>query len=1080
MFNSEKLKINVAAMGNGMYSLAVTSPDGRFLDTTHIRRLLFSWDEVSFCGTKVAIDTWNGQPVFLLDSWGLLNFFAQESFNSFVDWEFSEAASLCLAAAPILHESVEMGVPLPNFESLEHSEPAWALPLKVEEEFIPSFWDEPIVPDLRSDVVGASGNGKLEAGGLSATDSDRMESREDAGDAGAFGTADALEVETNRSFIERWYNSAANTYLKQYSPVSDKWSEALSALMGARLTASELQAYFDKDSWAEWLGLTTDTKPFTIGLRLTEPPLGVGPWKLDVILRSKKDENLVETYSTKRLAHGWSKYRDSIEEVLSRWLKVAPWLGEAGRFRQELSEFEAWEFLTDASEKLMFLGAEILLPSWWMALKESSLKVKAKVKSQANRGPAYVGLKALMDFDWRFSLNGEDLSEAEFAKLVNEKRRLVYIRGQWVKLDPAFIKQIQDLMETASEKGLPLSDLLQQELLHGENDSTEIDDDEPDDMLRIQFELNQELRKMVGHLREAKSIPQLDAPAALHGELRPYQRLGMSWLLFLREHGFGACLADDMGLGKTVQMIAYLLWVKEHNEADELVAAQALDGAYKLVTAQAQGDAGELVCIQAQEGGAGEWVAAQEQGDADKLGAVQAQGDETWTTAETQNDAQAISAALSSANPSIQTAVKTTLIVCPTSVLGNWQRELEKFAPSLKVYLHYGSQRPKGEDFAAEIAEYDVVLTSYGLTHQDFDELVSVYWGTIILDEAQNIKNAQTKQSRAVRKLRGQHHVALTGTPMENRLSELWAIFDFINKGYLGTLGQFQEKYVATIERDEQKDKIKELQRIIQPFLLRRTKRDQDVALNLPDKQEQKEFVPLTTEQASLYEQLLQDTFANIEQLSAFERKGMILQMLNKLKQLCNHPALYLKEDLEKLTSLKSRTRSGKLDKLTELVDAVREQEESCLIFTQYIGMGNMMKKLLEHRYGIEIPFLNGSANKKQRDDMITKFQDGEFPIFILSLKAGGTGLNLTAANHVIHYDRWWNPAVENQATDRAYRIGQKRFVHVHKLICTGTLEEKIDQMLDKKQALNDEIISSDNWITELSTEEIKELVALH
>ena len=553
-------------------------------------------------------------------------------------------------------------------------------------------------------------------------------------------------------------------------------------------------------------------------------------------------------------------------------------------------------------------------------------------------------------------------------------------------------------------KGFSLSDLLQQEFLSEAADDKV--DEEQDDMLRIQFELNQELRKMVGSLRETKNIPSLDTPPALNGELRPYQQLGMSWMLFLREHGFGACLADDMGLGKTVQMIAYLLHVKEH----------------------------EAVAV--------EHKANESEGEPRVVG--------------------------------------TALIVCPTSVLGNWQRELEKFAPDLKVHLHYSSNRLKGDAFAEYIADYDVVLTSYGLTHQDFDELASVHWGSIILDEAQNIKNAQTKQSRAVRKLHGRHHVALTGTPMENRLSELWAIFDFINKGYLGTLGQFQEKYVATIEREDQKDKIKELQRLIQPFLLRRTKRDQEVALNLPDKQEQKEFVPLTAEQASLYEQLLQDTFANIEQLSAFERKGIILQMLNKLKQLCNHPALYLKEATAKDNIQHVSSRSGKLDKLTELVDAVREQEESCLIFTQYIGMGNMMKWLLEKRYGFEVPFLNGSSNKKQRDEMIARFQDGKFPIFILSLKAGGTGLNLTAANHVIHYDRWWNPAVENQATDRAYRIGQQRFVHVHKLICTGTLEEKIDEMLDKKQALNDEIISSDNWITELSTEEIKELVSLH
>lgn len=962
MFNPGKLKIKVGALDDNLYSLAVVSEQGRFLDTTHIRRMLFSWDDASFYGTKINSDTWDGHPVYILDAWGLLNFFAQESFNSFLDWEWSETASLCLSAAPVLHESIEADIPVPDFASLQQSELAWKLPEEVEDEFMPAFWTEQVVADI----------------------------------------GEANEAETNRSFIEKWYNFAANMYLKNYSPISVQWNEAISALKEARLSAEEMQNFFDKETWVEWLGLTSDRKPFTVGLRLSEPPSGEGPWKLDVVLRSKKDEDVLENYTTKRLPRGWNKFRDDIDQVLARWLKVVPWLEEDGTFKGELSEFEAWDFLTEVSEKLLFLGAEILLPSWWMALKESSLKVKAKVKSQTTRGPSYVGLQALMDFDWRFSLNGEDLSEAEFAELVNEKRRLVFIRGEWVKLDPAFIKQIQELMETANAKGLQLSELLQQELLSDVADDG--DDEEQDDMLRIQFELNQELRKMVGRLRETKNIPLVEAPASLHGDLRPYQQLGMSWLLFLREHGFGACLADDMGLGKTVQMIAYLLHVKEHEAVEPMV---------------------------------------------DK----------------------------SSDEPRV---VKTALIVCPTSVLGNWQRELEKFSPDLKVHLHYSSNRVKGAEFADRIADYDVVLTSYGLTHQDFEELASVHWGSIILDEAQNIKNSGTKQSRAVRKLHGRHHVALTGTPMENRLSELWAIFDFINKGYLGTLGQFQEKYVATIEREEQKDKIKELQRLIQPFLLRRTKRDQEVALNLPDKQEQKEFVPLTTEQASLYEQLLQDTFSNIEQLSAFERKGMILQMLNKLKQLCNHPALYLKEAAEKENILQLRARSGKLDKLTELVDAVRESEESCLIFTQYIGMGNMMKRLLEKKYGVEVPFLNGSMNKKQRDDLIERFQNGAFPIFILSLKAGGTGLNLTAANHVIHYDRWWNPAVENQATDRAYRIGQKRFVHVHKLICTGTLEEKIDAMLDKKQALNDEIISSDNWITELSTDEIKELVSLH
>ncbi|HYK72882.1 MAG TPA: DEAD/DEAH box helicase, partial [Pseudoneobacillus sp.] len=458
------------------------------------------------------------------------------------------------------------------------------------------------------------------------------------------------------------------------------------------------------------------------------------------------------------------------------------------------------------------------------------------------------------------------------------------------------------------------------------------------------------------------------------------------WLLFLRKYGFGAVLADDMGLGKTIQLISYLLSVKEQ----EVKAGPAL-------------------------------------------------------------------------------------IVCPTSVLGNWQKELERFAPSLNVYLHYGPNRLKEEEFKSKAETSDVVLTSYGLTHLDESDFESLTWSVIAIDEAQNIKNAQTKQSRAVRKLKGLHHIALTGTPMENRLAELWSIFDFTNHGYLGSLGQFQKRFIIPIEKDDEKPKIQELQGLIRPFLLRRTKRDEEVALNLPDKLEQKEYCPLTAEQASLYEQLISDTFAQIESVSGIARKGLVLQMLGRLKQLCNHPALYLKE--KPVADILDR--SAKMEKLVEIIENVLEREESCLIFTQYIEMGEMIRELLKKKYKLDVPFLNGSVPKAQRDEMIERFQSRKFPVFLLSLKAGGTGLNLTAANHVVHYDRWWNPAVENQATDRAYRIGQERFVHVHKLISTGTLEEKIDSMLEKKQMLNDQVIQSENWITELSTDDLRDLVYL-
>ncbi len=425
---------------------------------------------------------------------------------------------------------------------------------------------------------------------------------------------------------------------------------------------------------------------------------------------------------------------------------------------------------------------------------------------------------------------------------------------------------------------------------------------------------------------------------------------------------------------------------------------------------------------------------------------------------------------------------KPSLIICPTSVLGNWQKELARFAPSLRVQTHYGTNRPKETDFIeqmkADVAQRpQIVVSTYGTVTQDEAFMQLVDWNIVGLDEAQNIKNMQTQQSRSIRKLRGEHHIALTGTPVENRLSELWAIFDFIHKGYLGSFGKFQEKYITPIERDESEKHKHSLRMKIRPFLLRRTKRDPDLQLNLPEKQESQEFCPLTTEQAALYEGYIEDTVSKLELMSPFEKRGHILKMLNKLKQLCNHPALYLKEPLEDANALLKR--SVKLQRLVQMTAEIVQNGEQCLIFTQYIGMGNLLQHCFSELYDLDVPFLTGSMTKQQRDRLVDAFQAGEFPVFILSLKAGGTGLNLTAANHVLHADRWWNPAVENQATDRAYRIGQKQFVQVHKFVTLGTIEEKIDKMLEMKSALSEELIQSSKWITELKDDELMELLTL-
>lgn len=420
-----------------------------------------------------------------------------------------------------------------------------------------------------------------------------------------------------------------------------------------------------------------------------------------------------------------------------------------------------------------------------------------------------------------------------------------------------------------------------------------------------------------------------------------------------------------------------------------------------------------------------------------------------------------------------------TIIICPTSVLGNWQKELARFAPSLTVHTHYGANRLKDEDFSAFIdnEKPHIILTTYGTISQDAEFLQRIDWSTVTLDEAQNIKNMHTLQSRAIRKLHGAHHIALTGTPVENRLSELWAIFDFIHKGYLGSFGKFQEQFILPIERDESEKHKRMLRMKIQPFLLRRTKRDPDLMLNLPDKQETQEFCPLTSEQAALYEGYIEDTVAQLEQLTGFEKKGRILKMLNKLKQLCNHPALYLKEPLGDAQELLQR--SVKVKRIVQLAAEIVENGEQCLIFTQYIGMGQLLQHCFSELYNVDVPFLTGRMPKQQRDHLVDAFQAGEFPIFLLSLKAGGTGLNLTAANHVLHADRWWNPAVENQATDRAYRIGQTQFVQVHKFITIGTIEEKIDKMIAVKSALSEELITSSQWLTELDDSELMDLMML-
>ncbi|KUP04128.1 ATP-dependent helicase [Bacillus coahuilensis p1.1.43] len=933
MLKANQLFLQVHSFEQGAFFITVTNEDGVLLLPQQWKKHLFLWNSESFYGSVYKETTVDGLLGLRVSAYHMLTLLGREEFSQFFEWNWNDFGELLHGTSAPLVDALLKHQWLPSFDDGL----IWRVPEIVWEEFDEDYWQQEVAPGTKL-----------------------------------------------KEFARDWFHDSVTDYLHEDLKFRDV-QERLRAMEESTLSNEDIERYFTPERWRQWLGIEESPEPFYLGLRLTEPEEEGEPWTLETILQNKKNaEKIYSLDRGDRLPPSWKPYLPHVEEERAKWADVMPSVSDRGALKMELDEEESWRFLTELSEKLVALGIKILLPAWWIAMKEANLTVKARVKNNdASYRPSFVGMNAILDYDWRVSVNGEELSEEDFKKLVDDQRRFVKVQGQWMTLDPATIRRIQELMNRAKEDGVRLQDLLNQELTRDEELEEEYD---PKEYMKFQIEMNRSLKKMIGQLQDVSKIPLLEPSEGLQATLRPYQQLGMSWLYFLRRFGFGAVLADDMGLGKTIQLISYLLHVKEEED----------------VTGPA-------------------------------------------------------------------------LIIAPTSVLGNWQHEIERFAPSLKVRLHYGAIRLKGEAFAESVHGVDVVLTSYGLSYLDEEEISEVSWSTIALDEAQNIKNSGTKQSRTIRKLSGGHHIALTGTPMENRLSELWSIFDFVNKGYLGTNAAFQKDYIVPIEKEDNREKIRELQGRIRPFLLRRTKKDPEVELNLPEKLEQKEYCPLTAEQASLYEQLVQETFEKLKTLKGFERKGLILQMLGRLKQLCNHPSLYFKEEVP-LDVLK---RSYKMAKLHEIVENVVESKEACLVFTQYIGMGEMIQDYVKKQFGVHAPFLNGSMPKQQRDKLVQQFQNGEFPVFILSLKAGGTGLNLTAANHVVHYDRWWNPAVENQATDRAYRIGQTKFVHVHKLIASGTLEEKIDGMLEKKQALNDDIIQSDSWITEMNDRDLEELLTL-
>jgi SNF2 family DNA or RNA helicase len=823
----------------------------------------------------------------------------------------------------------------------------------------------------------------------------------------------------------------------------------------------------DWQSWIEQLHVTSDAN-FRIAFELVEPDLPAlsggytgatgdkdeelpaerANWTLRFALQARDDPRLI--IPAEQI---WNAYNGAVRfgnrRVDRPQERLLAGLGAASRLftpierslhtsRPELailSPAEAHRFLCEIGPLLENNGFGVVVPEWWNVRQRTRLGLRLRLYSEENaawRSDDDTTVDALprarttratpIRYAWELTLGSERISQAEFEQLAARNVPLLNHRGHWIELDPeqvAAAKRFLADRKATGEMSLLQSIRMAQAYLEQVDsarlktvtlDSAEtpaLAAEPVADALPLEaVDVDGWLRNVLEHLRTQKLVAELGEPKGFVGELRPYQRRGVGWLVYLRRLGLGACLADDMGLGKTVQAIAMLLHERE---------------------ARAKNEAKNDLSIATE-------------------GAVQAADQ-----------------------------VPPALLVCPTSVVANWRREVERFAPSMRVLVHHGGSRLEGDAFLNVLPTIDLIITSYGTARRDSEVLGQVEWSDLILDEAQNIKNPGAKQSQAVRRLKARNRVALTGTPVENHLTELWSVLEFLNPGYLGSHERFRQQFTVPIERYNDDEQAGELRRLVQPFLLRRLKSDPTIISDLPEKNEMVVYCSLTQEQAALYEMTVQEALTNLDRTDGIQRRGLVLSLLTKLKQICNHPAHYLKQE----NPLKAR--SGKLERLAEMLDEALSVGDHALIFTQFVEMGTLLQRHLRERLKTEVLFLHGGTPVAQRDQMVQAFQEDDGPaIFVLSLRAGGSGLNLTRANHVFHFDRWWNPAVENQATDRAFRIGQQRNVQVHKFVVAGTLEERINDILESKQALAESIVGSgEGWLTELDTDELRELLTL-
>ncbi|WP_144559292.1 DEAD/DEAH box helicase [Shouchella miscanthi] len=763
------------------------------------------------------------------------------------------------------------------------------------------------------------------------------------------------------------------------APVYDQWQQSvdepiqpfLKSLKNREITP--MMKHWHTHSFQHQLGLKQE-EPFKTAIVLNEPQDNQN-WTLSLALIDRTNqEQLVPVQQLLTGEHPWLTnpipqlkkdltYVQDAFTVLSGLNLSSPTV--------HVSSDEAYELFMQ-HEQFEQVGITLIVPNQLKQTPSIQVKLKDLQQETYNSVDPLLNWQSLSRFDYSIMIGSEEMSQADFEAYVNEQKSLLNINNQWLVWDPNLAERLKQFLDKLQHQYTYL-------------DAWRLDQQEEFDELEdidVSIEWSQKIQEKLPHLyRNEPSI--VSIPSTLEGDLRTYQQQGFSWLVHLRQIGFGGCLADDMGLGKSIQTITYILYVLEQQEEKK----------------------------------------------------------------------------------------EPFLLICPTSLLYNWEAECQKFAPDLNVFIHHGNDRLLEQD--KRLYEYDLIITSYTLALRDESMLHAHYWNGLILDEAQHIKNKETKQRKAIRKLNATHRIALTGTPIENRLTELWSLMDLLNPSLLGTYKQFYSNYIKPIEKDRDEVRQHQLRTVIQPFLLRRTKETTEAELNLPAKHERLTHVPLSIEQISLYQAIVNDIEDQIHTVSTMERRALILRTITRLKQVCNHPAQFLKSSLDEHTS-------GKWQAFQSLIQDIYERGESTLIFTQYKEMGKLIRTYLEETYDASTSFLHGGLTKKQRLEAVQTFQESQQPsFFVLSLKAGGVGLNLTKATNVIHYDRWWNPAVENQATDRAYRIGQTDDVHVYKLLTEGTIEEKIDRMIVGKQHLADGILASSSQVTELSDDELLALLRL-